>query len=132
MKGLARNYQRIYVVLVSMIMACTGCDRGWQTHEQIELGKPLPADSLLSAEGAAEENAHAWGEIAYVPIPAIAGGLYVCAIVDAQGTVTAKTYKASAYGHWAACQSAAIRQVMKVDVPEEVYHDPPAKGLAGS
>lgn len=128
-KGLAMNYQRIYVALVSMIVACTGCDRGWQAYDQIELGKPLPADSLLLAEGTAEGYVYVWNEEAYVSVPVINSRLYVCASVDDQGKVTAKTYTAQAGAHWGICQSAAMRQVMEVEVPEGAYHDPPAEGL---
>ena len=125
------NHLRTLAILACVAAACAGCDRAWEAYQQIELGQPIPADNLLMTDGwAVEGQVRAWGDAGYVPFPAIGSGLGVRAVVDAEGDVTAKSYIAQAFGHWLICQSVALRTAMEVNVPEEIFHDPPAGGLS--
>ena len=126
------NHHRILVILACVAATCAGCDRAWEAYQQIELGQPIPADSLLMVEGERIDDVQAWGEVDVVPFPAIVGVLGVGAKLDEQGRVVAKLYGADALGHWTICQTAARRWTMEVEVPAEVYRDPPPEGLSAA
>jgi hypothetical protein len=121
--------QLIGIVVLCALVACVGCDPAWDAYQQIELGKPLSADSLLLTEGKTDGPVHIWGEQDRILVPVVVGILGVNAIVDVEGNVAGKGYVAQAYGHWGVCQSAAIRRVFEIEVPQYAYHNPPAEGL---
>ncbi|MHC4985004.1 MAG: hypothetical protein ACYTFO_02485 [Planctomycetota bacterium] len=122
-------HHRILVILTCVAIACAGCDRAWEAYQQIELGKPIPADNLLLTDGLAEGHLHTWTQQDHSPFPVAASRLYVAASVDQVGNVTAKTYTKQAGGHWGLLQSAGSREVMEIEVPESTYHNPPVEGL---
>jgi len=111
-----------------MIAALAGCDRAWQAYEQIELGRPLPADGLPENMIPANKGNYAWHEDTVLLIPAITAGNGVVAIVE-DGVVVSKVYSSSGFGFWLLCQSIAKRWVMEIEVPEHLYVSPPVEGL---
>ncbi len=126
---------RMLIALMALTVVMGGCDRGWQEFQRIELGKPMPADSILRPEKADDPNALTttapsaddqkivplvWGDWGTWPVPMSIGWHVVAARADDEGRVISKSYRADVWSNYLLTKVAAIRRVVEVQVPPSV------------
>ena len=128
---------RMRMLIASMALAASmgGCDRGWQEFQRIELGQPMPADSLLQPEKVEDPNAvrstdgpgqegFVWGDYGAWPVPMSVGWHAVAARTDDDGRVTAKSYNAGLWSNYLLVTVPAMRRVVELQVPPSVLLEP--------
>ncbi len=125
---------RMLIASMALTAAMGGCDRGWQEFQRVELGKPMPADSLLRPENAEDSNAVSstdgpagelvWGDWGAWPVPMSIGWHVVGAREDDEGRVTAKSYRAELWSNYLLVTVPAMRRVVELQVPPRVLLEP--------
>jgi hypothetical protein len=113
---------------------CTGCDRGWQVYQEVELGKPLPEKSPLKLHWTDEDpnrtvaytrtvpdsKLHVWNKLGFWPLPWSTSSCKVSALADANGLAIAKSYKAGLGVNYLVVKTPAQRSVAEIRVPESL------------
>lgn len=119
---------RMRMLIASMALTAVmgGCDRGWQEFQRIELGKPMPADSLLRLEKAEDPNRVllVWSDLGVWPVPMSVGWHVVGARLNPEGRVIAKSYRAKLWSSYLLVTVPAMRQVVELQVPPKVLLEP--------
>jgi len=123
-----------------MALTAGGCDRGWIEYQKIELGRPLPPQSLLrappseanTAQGATDtkvpESFACWDHGVW-PVPLSFGMHWVTAQANDEGRVLAKAYHAQAWSNYVLLTAVAVRYVMELQVPPRLLLEPTAKAV---
>jgi len=130
---------RMLVASIALTAAVGGCDRGWQEFQRVELGKPVPADSILRPQKAKDPNAVpttapsadsprrtllVWSDLGAWPMPMSVGWHAVGVRLDDEGRVTAKSYRAELWSNYLLVTTPAIRRVVELQVPPSVLLEP--------
>lgn len=126
------------LVAVSAFLLCTGCDRGWQVYQEVEVGKPLAKQSPLELHWSdkdpnrtvdyprtvADSKLHVWNKLGFWPLPWSTSSCQVCALVDANGLAIAKSYEALLAVNYLVVKTPARRSVVEIRVPESLLKPP--------
>ena len=129
------------MLIASMALAASmgGCDRGWQEFQRVELGKPVPADSILRPQKAKDPNAVSttapstdgpktvllvWSDWGAWPVPISVGSHGVAVRTDEEERVIAKSYSAGLWSSYGLVVAPAMRQVVELQVPPSVPLEP--------
>jgi hypothetical protein len=132
---------QVRMLIASMALAASmgGCDRGWQEFQRVELGKPMPTESILRPQKAEDPNAVpatapsadgpkrvplVWGDWGAWPVPMSVGWHAVGVRADNEGRVIAKSYLACALSNYLLVKVAALRHVVEAQVPPSVLIEP--------
>lgn len=129
---------RTLIAAVGLAMAAGGCDRGWRMFEQVKLGQVLGPQSLLrprqSKGGTTRPAADAkvgellvWADTGICPVPLSRGVHAVAARTDGEGRVTARSYRAQVFSHYALFTAAAMRRVVELRAPARMLLKPTAR-----
>ncbi len=106
------------LVFMALLASASGCDRAWEAYQEIELGRPLAAGSLLAEEGGVKDSVRAWDDYAIVHLPALVKTQALRVVLDDAGNVACKYYLANDFAHWVVFRTAKYRWVMEVQLPK--------------
>ena len=130
---------RMLIASMALAAAVGGCDRGWQEFQRVELGKPMPADSLLRPEKSKDPNAVpttvpstdgpkgvllVWRDWGAWPVPMSMSWHAVGVKADSEGRVIAKSYRAELWSNYLLVVTPAMRRVVELQVPQRVLLEP--------
>jgi hypothetical protein len=137
---------RMLIASMALAAAVGGCDRGWQEFQRVELGKPMPADSLLRPKKSKDPNAVpttapsadgpkrvllVWRDWGTWPVPMSTGWHVVAVRADEEGRVIAKSYRAELWSNYLLVTAPAMRRVVELQVPPRVLLEPTDKEVDG-
>jgi hypothetical protein len=130
---------RMLIASLALAAAVGGCDRGWQEFQRVELGKPMPADSLLRPEKNKDPNGVpstapstdgpktvllVWSDWGAWPVPMSTGWHVVAVRADDEGRAIAKSYCAELWSNYLLVTVPAMRRVVELQVPPRVLLEP--------
>lgn len=130
---------RMLIASLALAASMAGCDRGWQEFQRVELGKPVPADSLFRPQKPEDPNAVpttapsadgpkrvvlVWSDWGTWPVPMSVGWHAVGVKLDDEGRAIAKSYLACALSNYLLVKAVAMRHVMEQQVPPTVLLEP--------
>jgi len=130
---------RMLIAAMALAASMGGCDRGWQEFQRVELGKPVPADSILRPQKAKDPNAVpttapssdgpkrvllVWSDWGPWPVPMSLGWHAVGVKADSEGRVIAKSYRAELWSSYGLVVVPVMRLVMELQVPSSVPLEP--------
>lgn len=119
MRGLSAPTSKVLPFLLLLLLISTGCPGPWEAYQEIELGKPIPDDSIIVKKGVLDgHNAGIW-EFNMLPFPAFAGYSWATSY-EVEGKTIKKEYLAMAYGDWIFFQTGRIRIVTECLLPSSV------------
>ena len=128
---------RMLIGSLALAAAMGGCDRGWQEFQRVELGKPMPTDTMLGPQKAKDPNAVpttapstdspkllVWSDLGAWPMPMSVGWHAVGVRLDDEGRATAKSYRAEIWSNYLLVVTPAMRRVVELQVPQRVLLEP--------
>lgn len=139
---------RMRMLIASMALAAAvgGCDRGWQEFQRVELGKPVPADTILRPEKNKDPNGVpstapssdgpkrvllVWSDWGAWPVPMSMSWHAVGVRLDDEGRAIAKSYRAELWSNYLLVTAPAMRRVVELQVPPSVLLEPTDKEVDG-
>ena len=129
---------RILIAATGLALAVGGCDRSWIEYQKIELGQPLPQQSLLrplrnegktTQKAAAPQTPEFFGRTYYDvwPVPLSYGMHGISVKTDDKGLVIAKKYFALVSSNYVLFTAVAMRTVVELRPPTRLLLNPTEK-----
>jgi len=109
--------------LLTIALLAAGCDRSWDAYNEIQLGKPVPAQSILAEKGAEVEGGWGWDRHIIRRLPVLFGSRKVSVKTDKNGLAIAKTHLVAASINGLFFNVASCHMEQEILIPKAMQSD---------
>jgi hypothetical protein len=110
-------------LLLAITLLAAGCDRAWDAYNEIQLGKPVPAESLLAEKGVNVEGGWAWDRQIIRRLPAMYGIRRISVKTDENGIAIAKHHLTNTAVHGVLFISVSCQTQQESLIPDAIQAD---------